>query len=107
MIPNDDSGGSDPAGGLTGTIPTYPHTAYGSEQLTEAQARAYLHAQGYEDEAGPLMAEARRFPGIYAYTANRHRYVAFFMPGGFWKAGDCAESEERIKAAGRQGRRRW
>ncbi len=53
------------------------------------------------------MAEARRFPGIYAYTANRHRYVAFFMPGGFWKAGDCAESEERIKAAGRQGRRRW
>ncbi len=87
----------------TGTIPVRPHTVSGSEHLNEAMVRAYLGAGGYEAET--LIAEARRFPGTYGYTFDRHRYIAYIMPGGYWKAGDCTESGERIKAlrAARRG----
>lgn len=89
----------------TDTIPVRPHTVNGSEHLTEDQTLAYLDTQGYVAETETLMAEARHFPGTYQYTADRHRYVAFIMPGGYWKAGDCTQSEERIKRIGRD--RTW
>jgi hypothetical protein len=87
-----------------------PHTADGSEQLTEAQALAYLEESGYGAEAAALADTARRFPGTYGYTSDRHRYIVFIMPGGYWKAGDCEASEERIKslsAARRPGGAWW
>jgi len=40
----------------------------------------------------------------YGYTLDRHRYLAHVLlrDGAWcWRAGDCAESEERIKALGR------
>lgn len=86
------------------TIPTRPHTVDGSERLAEGQALAYLTAEGYGAEALALMSDAVRFPRVYKYTADRHRYIAFSMPGGYWLAGDCAESEERIKSLGRARR---
>jgi hypothetical protein len=83
------------------------HTVDGRDQLTEDEARAYLTAEGYEAEAGAMIADALRFPEIYRYTGDRHRYLVHTLRrgGGWcWLAGDCAESEERIKALGR-GRR--
>lgn len=82
----------------------YPHTVSGSDRLSEAMTRAYLESSGYAAEAGPVMEEARRYPGTYAYTGDRHRYTVYRMPGAYWEAGDCAESEERIKALGRARR---
>jgi len=90
---------------MTGeTIPTHPHAVDGSDRLTNEQAFAYLIAGGYGSEALALMAEAASFPGVYKYTADRHRYVAYSMPGGCWLAGDCERSEERIKTLGRKRR---
>lgn len=87
-------------------IPVPALTADGQEHLTESEARAYLE-QGYDAEADSLMAVAARFPGAYQYTADRHRYVVFSMPGAYWLAGDCAESEESIKSLGREAGRRF
>lgn len=85
-----------------------PHTVGGSDRLTGEQVRAYLEAGGYAAEADGLMLAAQRFPRTYKYTADRHRYVVYEMPGGYFGAGDCTESEERIKrlAAARRGRSR-
>ena len=83
-----------------------PHTVSGSERLMEEQALAYLEAAGYGAEVPGLAAAAKRFPGNYQYTSDRHRYVVFIRPGDYWKAGDCEASEERIKALAAQRRRR-
>jgi len=89
----------------TETIAVHPHTVSGSEELNEAMVRTYLAASGYEGEADTMIADARRFPRTCGYTKDRHRYVVYEMPGGYWKAGDCTASEERIKtlAANRRG----
>lgn len=87
-------------------IKPVPCTIDGREELTEPEAAAYLASGGYAAEAADLMAQARKFPGNYLYTVDRHRYAAFIMPGGYWLAGDCAKSEERIKAIGRLRRAR-
>ncbi|HEY2086622.1 MAG TPA: hypothetical protein VGH54_11445 [Mycobacterium sp.] len=76
----------------------------GSDRLTENDVRAYLAASGYSAEADAVTAECRRFPCSYKYTGDRHRFAVYIMPGGYWKAGDCEASEERIKSFGR-GRR--
>lgn len=92
---------------MTGeTIPVHPHTVTGSEQLNEAMVRTYLESSGYGGEAAALMETARKFPRSHEYTADRHRYLVFIMPGGYWNAGDCTESEERIKTL-RRTRRGW
>lgn len=74
------------------------HEVNGSERLAEDDVRAYLTAAGYEAVAGRLIAEARRFPGTWMYTGDRHRTIVHRRPGNYWTAADCAESEERIKA---------
>jgi hypothetical protein len=89
---------------MSGDIPAGSHTVDGSQRLTNEQALAYLTGEGYGSEALALMADAARFPCGYKYTADRHRYAVYTMPGGYWMAGDCAESEERIKALGRKRR---
>lgn len=86
------------------TIQPRPHVVDGSERQTNEQALAYLIAAGYGTEALALMADAAQFPGAYKYTADRHRYVVYSMPGAYWMAGDCAASEERIKSPGRSRR---
>ena len=85
-------------------ITAIEHTVDGRSQLTEGEVRAYLSAGGYAGEVEAVTADARRFPLTHTYTADRHRFVVFSMPGGYWLAGDCTRSEERIKALGR-GRR--
>lgn len=92
---------------MTGeTIAVHPHKVNGSGQLSGGAVLDYLTADGYEAEASALMTTAARFPGGYQYTADRHRYLVFIMPGGYWLAGDCTESEERIKRLGRERRAR-
>lgn len=81
-----------------------PHTAGGSAELTEAEAAAYLDGSGYQAETADLLARTQKFPGNYQYTADRHRYAAFIVPAGCWRAGDCARSEDRIRSSG-AGRR--
>lgn len=76
------------------------HVVNDSERLTEEDICAYLAGGGYEAEAAAMTADALRFPGTYKYTADRHRFIVWSMPGRYWMAGDCAESEERIKALG-------
>jgi hypothetical protein len=83
---------------ISNDIRTRPHEADGRQELTGDDVRAYLDASGYAAEAAELMARAQQFPGNYQYTASRHRYAAYIMPGGYWRSGDCTESEERIKA---------
>lgn len=88
-------------------IKAIEHTVDGRDHLTEDEARAYLTASGYEAEAGAMIADALRFPEIYRYTGDRHRYLVRSLRRGgewHWRAGDCTRSEERIKALGR-GRR--
>jgi hypothetical protein len=85
-------------------ITPVPHAIGGREELTGGEVLAYLGSQGYAAESEALMAAARKFPGACMYTADRHRYAAYIMPRGYWRAGDCEKSEERIKAA---PRRRW
>jgi hypothetical protein len=88
-------------------IPARDHTVNGSKCLTEDDVRAYLTAEGYAAEAEAMITGALKFPEIYRYTGDRHRYLAHVLlrDGAWcWRAGDCAESEERIKALGR-GRR--
>ena len=86
-------------------ITAIEHTVDGSGRLTEEQVRAYLAAGGYAAEVEAVIGDAARFPLTYTYTADRHRCVVRVMPGGYWRAADCARSEERIKAAGHTRRR--
>jgi hypothetical protein len=92
---------------MTGDITVRPHTVSGTDQLNEAMALAYLEASGYGTEAEGLADAARKYAGTYHYTGDRHRYVAYIMPGGYWVAGDCTESEERIKALSANRRGGW
>jgi hypothetical protein len=93
-----------PYNAVSGTgITVRRHEVNGSDRLTEGDVRAYLAAAGYEAVTDRLIAEARKFPGTWMYTGDRHRTIVHRMPGDYWTAADCAESEERIKvqAAGR------
>ena len=45
-----------------------------------------------------VLAEADRFPEMWAYTSDRRRCVVKHMPSGLFEVQDCAESEARIKA---------
>jgi hypothetical protein len=92
---------------MTGDITTRPHTVNGEDHLNEAMVLAYLGASGYGTEAQAMTEAARRYVGTYQYTADRHRYLAYIMPGGYWLAGDCTESEERIKALSASRRGGW
>jgi hypothetical protein len=49
-----------------------------------------------------VLAEAKRFPGQWAYTADRHFCAVYHMPGGTWEVRCCTASEDAI-AALRQG----
>lgn len=89
---------------MTGDITVRPHAVSGSDHLDETAVIAYLEASRYGTESQAVADAARKFPGTYSYTADRHRYVAFIMPGGYWLAGDCSESEERIKTLSRARR---
>ena len=71
--------------------------------MTRDQARDYLTAHGYADEADKVLKEAQKFPTTYAYTRNRWAWAVYIMPGGHWKAGDSRDTEEAI-AALRSGR---
>ena len=82
---------------IGGDIKTHPHETGGRQKLTGDEVLSYLTESGYQAEAADLMARAQRFPGNYEYTTSRHRYVVYIMPGGYWRAGDCTASEERIK----------
>ena len=77
----------------------YPHTANGLDRLSAEDVAAYLTASGYADETETLTAQAQQHPCTYTYTKDRHRYVVYQMPGGYWQAGDCTETEEQIKAS--------
>jgi hypothetical protein len=92
---------------MSGDITVRAHAVSGSEHLNEAMTLAYLESSGYGTEARAMADEARKFPCTYLYTADRHRYVAYIMPGGYWLAGDCSESEERIKALSASRRGGW
>jgi hypothetical protein len=88
-----------PYNAASGTdITVQRHEVNGSERLTEDDVRAYLTAAGYEAVTARLIAEALKFPGTWMYTTDRHRTIVHRMPGNYWTAADCAESEERIKA---------
>jgi hypothetical protein len=71
--------------------------------MTPAMVATVLANAGYAAETGRLTAEARKFPGTWAYTVDRHRAVVHHMPRDDWEVADCAASEERIKAL-RSGR---
>ena len=76
--------------------------------LTRGQATFRLARDHYGAEAPALLDEAEKFPGRWAYTADRHRCVVKHMPAGTFEVADCEESEERIKALRRDRRqRRW
>jgi hypothetical protein len=92
---------------IQGDITVVPYTAGGRDKLTAEEASAYLDGSGYIQETGTLMAAARRSPGDCQYTADRHRYLVYVMPGGYWRAGDCAASEDRIKSLKGQHHSRW
>jgi hypothetical protein len=75
-------------------------TATGTEIRTEDEARAYLAGpRGYgDDAAAAVLDEARRFPGRYAYTADRYAWAVHHMPADRWDAGDSTVAEKRITA---------
>ena len=77
------------------------------ENLTEDQVREYLAGRGYADEAGRVLDEARRFPGRYAYTADRYAWAVRHMPSGHWRAGDSTATERRIAAKRTAGPHGW
>jgi hypothetical protein len=70
--------------------------------MTRGQATFVLARDHYGAEAPAVISAAERFPGTWAYTADRHRCVVKHMPAGTFEVRDCASSEDRIKAAGRQ-----
>ena len=66
--------------------------------MTRDEAREYLTARGYADEADKVLDEAQKFPTTYAYTGNRWAWAVYIMPGGYWKVGDSRQAEEAIRA---------
>jgi hypothetical protein len=71
--------------------------------MTLGQATFTLARDGYGSEAPALLADAERFPGTWAYTADRRRCAVKHMPAGTFEVVDCAASEALI-AARRRGR---
>jgi len=68
--------------------------------MTPFKAAAALFAAGYDQAAiRAMLAEAEKFPGRWAYAADRRRCVVKHMPAGEWEVVDCEESENRIRAA--------
>jgi hypothetical protein len=77
-----------------------------NNQISSFAAASALFAAGYKQpEIKVLLAEADRFPELWAYAPDRRRCVVKHMPSGGFEVRDCAESEARIAAA-RQGRSR-
>lgn len=75
---------------------------------TRTEAAGQLAAAGYEAaEIGALLDEAQRFPGRYAYTADRGRCAVHDMPADHWHVEDCRESEAVITALATAGRHGW
>jgi hypothetical protein len=75
--------------------------------LREAAQRDLTGAGYTKTEARRVIGDAIRFPGTWAYTGDRHRAVVYQMPAGRLSVHDTAESEERIKTAGRLGSGQW
>ena len=76
--------------------------------VTEDSAGEYLAGRGYDaDQVAAVLDEARRFPGRYAYTADRYAWAVRHMPAGTWQAGDSTVSEKRIAALRTAGTHGW
>lgn len=75
--------------------------------VTREQVREALVAAGFADEAETVLDEAQKYPGRYAYTANRWRCVVYHMPAATWYFADCRESEQRIAALSAARRHGW
>jgi hypothetical protein len=73
----------------------------------EAAGPAVVHLMGagYAEQGGMgmtivnLLLEADRFPGIYAYTADREHWVVKHMPGERWSAGAAHPDDPALRAA--------
>jgi len=80
-----------------------------AENITTAdEARAYLTGRGYDDEqVAATLLEANRFPGRYAYTADRCAWAVRHMPGNDWQAGDSTTAEKRLAALRTAARNSW
>jgi hypothetical protein len=68
-------------------------------------AITYLTGAGYADAGGHLgmtivnlLLEADRFPGIYAYTADRRHWIVKHMPGDRWTAGAAHPDDPALRA---------
>jgi len=68
---------------------------------TRAQAAGALTVAGYDP--GPVLDEAARFPGAWAYTPDRHRAVVLDMRGGTWEVADTAAAEDRLASLRHRG----
>jgi hypothetical protein len=67
----------------------------------EAVGRELADA-GYDEAAvAAVLDEAARFPGRWAYTANRRRAVVKNMPAARWQVAGTAATEARIAALAR------
>lgn len=72
--------------------------------FSEQNAAGELEDAGYDPaDAAKLMAEARQFPGRYAYAEDRCRCVVYRMPGRWWQVEDCEATERRLAQARRDG----
>ena len=61
-----------------------------------------LAGAGYDQAAvAAVLDEAARFPGRWAYTADRRRAVVKNMPAARWQVADTAATETRIAALAR------
>jgi hypothetical protein len=70
-----------------------------AEMGTRAQIAGSLTVAGYDPV--PVLDEAGKFPGRWAYTPDRHRCAVLHYLGklaGTWELRDCTESEDRITA---------
>jgi hypothetical protein len=72
--------------------------------LTRGQACYRLALARYGSQAEALLTEADRWPGRWAYTADRHRAVVKYMPAGRYEVRDTAASEDAIAALARRPR---
>jgi hypothetical protein len=78
-----------------------------ADVLTRERATGRLAMAGYGREAVALLDACERWPGLWQYTADRHRCAVKHMPAGTWEVRDCAESEDRIAALRTVRRRSW
>lgn len=69
-------------------------------------AITHLTAAGYADAGGHLgmtivnvLLEADKYPGIYAYTADRRHWVVKHMPGRWFEAGATHPSDPALAGA--------